>query len=133
MTYSNVWDFKTANFRVALECAPDYDLDLSWDEDGSVQRGLDDGRYIAFVAKVAVYDLTTGCEIGADYLGSCIYESAEAFIDHRECGRQNRQHAAEGKPGRCGSYFRGMVTAAIADARKHYSKPRAKLREVAAS
>lgn len=130
MTGSNVWDFKTANFRVALECTPDYELDLSWDEDGSVLRDLENGNLFAFVAKVAVYDLTTGNEIGADYLGSCIYKSVEDFIDHREVGRYNRELAAKGETARCGSYFRQMVTEAISEARKYQNRPRVALRNV---
>ncbi len=125
-----MWDFKTANFRVALECTPDYDLDLSWDEDGSTREALESGELIAFQAKVAVYDMTTGDEIGADYLGGCIYASVEDFIDHRKCGKQNREYAAQGETGRCGSYFRDMVTEAIEQARKRYAKPRVALRAV---
>lgn len=128
MGYEKIWEFKTANFRVVYSIAPEEDLDLSWDEDGATREGLDSGKYIAFVAKVAVYDCVAGCEIGADYLGSCIYESAEAFMDHRECGRYNRERASKGETGRCGSYFHDMVKSAVAEARKHQNTPRVALR-----
>ena len=128
MRTETIWSFKTANFRVAYEVMPEDDLDLSWDDTGEVREGLASGKFIAFQAKVAVYDLTTGNEIGADYLGQCIYESAEAFMDHRECGKQNREYAARGEAGRCGSYFSDMVKGAIAEARKYQNRPRVALR-----
>jgi len=39
-------------------------------------------------------------------------------MDHRECGKQNREYEAKGDPGRCGSYFSGMVKQVCEDARK---------------
>jgi hypothetical protein len=102
--YEIVWVFKTARFRVALEVFPDDDLDLSWDDDGSIREGLENGHYVAFVAKVAVY--LDGHEIGSDYLGGCVYESVEQFRDHVGC-------KAKGY----GSYFSDMVREAIKDAR----------------
>lgn len=74
-------------------------------------------KYIAFVARVRVF--FQGSEIGSDYLGGCIYESLDAFMDHRACGRQNREFAAKGDKGRCGSYFSQMIFEAIEEARKH--------------
>jgi hypothetical protein len=131
MRFETVWEFKTRNFRVRLECAPEDDLDLSWDDDGSVRENLASGFWSAFIFKVAVYD-STGAEIGADFLVQSIHENASDFIDHRECGRYNRELAARGEVGRCGSYFSDMVARAIHDARKVYSAPRARLRTVAA-
>lgn len=98
-----VWEFRTKNFKVAYEVEPEWDLDLSWDEDGSIREGLNSGLYVAFVAKVAVY--WKGLEIGADYLGQCIYQSPEELRDHI------------GSKGR-GSYFSDMVRAAIQESRK---------------
>lgn len=100
------WTFETARFRITLEALPEYDLDLSWDDDGSTREGLESGLYVAFVAKVAVY--LDGQEVGADYLGGCIYESVEAFRDHIGC-------KAKGY----GSYFSDMVRQAIQEARRN--------------
>jgi hypothetical protein len=130
MRYEKVWDFKTANFRVALECMPDNDCDLSWDDTGETQANIASGLWGCFVFKVAVYDLNTGNEIGADYLGGSIYPNPSDFIDHRQCGKQNREYEAQGKPGRCGSYFHDMIKGAISEARKAYSKPRVRLRAI---
>lgn len=103
-----VWEFKTDKFKVSLEIEPEYDLDLSWDDDGSVREGLETGQYIAFVAKVAVY--WQGLELGSSYLGQCIYEDAASFRDH-----------IGSKPKGYGSYFSDMVREAIAEARRTIS------------
>lgn len=115
-TLGTMREFKTKNFRVVAEALEDNDLDLSWDEDGSVAEGLDSGKYMAFCAHVVVY--YKGREVGEDYLGGCIYKSLEDFIDHKECGKQNRIYAERGEAGRCGSYFSDMIHEAIAEARK---------------
>lgn len=104
-----IWQFKTAQFAVTFEALPEYDLDLSWDDDGSIREGLESGLYVAFVAKVAVH--YQGREVAADYLGGCIYESPEAFMDHKGIAKG------------CGSYFSDMVRHAIAEARKVLSNP----------
>lgn len=91
-------------------------LDLSWDDDGSVRKGLESGELIGFCVEATVY--YNGNEVASDTLGGCIYKSIEEFQDHRECGKQNRQWAEQGKPGQCGSYFKDMIHAAIAEARK---------------
>lgn len=123
--------FRTANFTVIVDALPEDDLDLSWDEDGSVAEGIDSGKYVAFVARARV--IMDGEEIGSDYLGGCIYESLESFMDHRECGRENRERARKGETGRCGSQFSGMISEAINEARKHLAKiQRVKVRQVAA-
>jgi hypothetical protein len=112
--WENIWSFSTAQFRVDYDVAEDTDLDLSCDEDGSVRAGLESGKYVAFRARIAVID-NDGDIIGADYLGGCIYESAEAFIDHRANGRH-------------GSYFYDMVRSAIREARKNLCAPRPYIR-----
>lgn len=128
MTYETIWERKTPNFRVALEAAPDDDFVLDFeDPDGSTADNLASGLWTAFQFKVAVYD-ADGREIGADYLGGSIYENASEFIDHRLVGRSNREYAAKGERGRCGSYFTDMLHTAIAEARKAYNEPRARLR-----
>ena len=103
--YETIWTFKTAQFTIEYSVAPDNGLDLSWDDDGSVRADLERGNLVAFVARVRV--LWHGRELGADYLGGCVYKSAEEFIDHR--GRN---------AGGYGSYFSDMVREAIRYARK---------------
>lgn len=103
--WENIWSFKTANFRVDYDVQADNDLDLSWDEDGQTREGLESGKYVAFVARVVVWHKSI--EAGSDYLGGCIYESPEAFIDHR--GIKRYPH--------CASYFSDMVRSAVEQAR----------------
>jgi hypothetical protein len=110
-------EFHTRNFKVIVDALPEDDLDLSFDETGEVARKLDNGTFIAFVARARV--LFHGSIVGTDYLGGCIYESLDAFQDHRECGKQNRKWERQGKTGRCGSYFHDMIREACAEARKH--------------
>lgn len=102
MNTETIWQFRTANFRIAYEVFPEYDLDLSWDEDGETRDRLERGLLVAFVAKVAIY--WQGREIAADYLGNCIYENAEDFRDHF---------------GGKGSYFSDMVRSAVREARRN--------------
>ena len=52
--------------------------------------------------------LLDGNEIAADYLGNCVYNSAQEFIDHRG--------------NKTGSYFSDMVRSAIAEARKNVAR-----------
>lgn len=161
-------EFKTENFHVVIDAIEEFDLDLSWDEDGSTRRGLEDGTYIAFCARARVF--LRGLEIASDYLGGCVYKSLEDFEDHRECAAQNRkmikrygrfqiyrkarpyesclsnsdklrkrgfatreraqqwaeQHASEPfeifETGKCGSYFAGMVSEVIKQARKELAE-----------
>jgi hypothetical protein len=118
-------EFKTKNFKVVCDALEEYNLDLSFDEDGSTREALESGELMAFVARVRVF--FQGHEVGSDYLGGCIYKSLESFMDHRECGVQNakyarlekRQKLAPGSLGRCGSYFHDMIREAIREARKN--------------
>jgi hypothetical protein len=87
----NIRTFETRNFRVSVDAEYDYDVDTSFDETGETQRKIDDGDLIAFQVVATVTHKPTGAELGTDYLGGCIYESIEAFEDHRACGRQNRR------------------------------------------
>jgi hypothetical protein len=111
-------EFKTTHFTVRVTAEPEYDLDLSWDDDGSILEGLQSGRFIAFCAKAEVIHDELG-EIATDYLGGCIYESFADFMDHKECGKQNKEWSAEGKQGRCGSYFADMIKEVCSEARKY--------------
>lgn len=115
-------EFKRKNFTVRVSADWDYDTDLSFDDTGKVLKKLENGDLISFQVSVVVY--CKGQEISADYLGGCIYENLEAFMDHKECGRQNRQMAAEGKEGRCGSYFADMISEAVREARKNLTELR---------
>jgi hypothetical protein len=81
-------EFKTQNFHVVVDAVEEFDLDLSWDEDGSTREGLENGTLIAFCARARVF--LRGKEIASDFLGGCIYKSLEDFADHKECGKQNR-------------------------------------------
>jgi hypothetical protein len=108
MTWDNAWTFKTKRFEIGLELGPENDLDLSFDDDGSIRDGLERGILLAFVARV--YVKCDGSTIGEDYLGNCIYASESYFIKD--------------------NYFRDMVRCAIADARRHIAS-RPKLREAA--
>ena len=117
MTYNTIREFRTKNFTVRVVAEPDYDLDLSFDESGEVADKVESGEYVAFCAHAYVVG-PNGETLADDYLGGCIYESYDAFMDHRACGRQNRENEAQGKTGRCGSYFVDMVHEVCTEARK---------------
>jgi hypothetical protein len=114
-TIGTIRKFHTKRFSVIVDAVEDYGMDLSFDDTGDVRKKLESGEYVGFAVRARV--LFDGTEIAADYLGGCVYESIDAFMDHRECGKQNREWAAQGESGRCGSYFSDMVHAAIAEAR----------------
>ncbi len=125
-----IWTRTTANFTVALAYEWDNDMDLSWDDTGEVREKIESGEWGHYTFAVTVTENATGAEIGADYLGGSIYADPREFMDHRACGRQNRELAARGETGRCGSYFTDMVSAAISEARKAYATQRPHLRAV---
>ncbi|HUF73753.1 MAG TPA: hypothetical protein VMR74_12730 [Gammaproteobacteria bacterium] len=120
--------FRTEQFRVIVDAIEDYDMDLSWDEDGSVLRKLESGEYVAFCARARVIHDELG-EIASDYLGGCIYADIAEFQDHRECAAQTRKLRAE--EGRddivCGSYFSDMVSAVCEEARAEVTRLRSKV------
>lgn len=87
----NIRTFNTPNFRVSVDAEYDWDTDLSFDETGDVRKQLESGEIVSFQVAVTVTHKPTGAELGADYLGGCIYESIQAFQDHRECAKQNRR------------------------------------------
>ena len=105
MQSETLWTFKTRNFQVQWRVSPCYELDLSWDDDGSVREGLESGLLTAFDSEMVV--LYRGAEVGADHLGQSIYEDVRDFRDH--IGMNVKGH---------GSYFSDMVRGAIAEARK---------------
>ena len=112
--YELIWSFDTANYRVEYCAAPDDDLDLSWDDDGSTAEGLESGKFCAFVARVQVLHRDTEAVLGEDYLGGCIYESPGDFIDHRGCRADPSKNY--------GSYFSDMVREAVRQSREHIAK-----------
>jgi hypothetical protein len=111
---------------VTLECSPEDCPDLSWADEETLAK-LDSGEWQNLTFKVAVYDRNTGAELAADYLGNSIYADPADFLDHREAAKQTRELRASGSPAVVGSYFSDMVRTAIAEARKVYNAPRAKL------
>ena len=115
-TLGTIREFKTRNFTVRVTAQEEDNLDLSFDDDGSVREAIDKGDLIAFCVKAAVY--YRGNELATDYLGGCIYKSIADFMDHRECGKQNKVYAAKGEAGRCGSYFTDMIKTVCREARE---------------
>ena len=118
--WTDLRTFTTANFRVVLSCTEDDDLDLSWDETGEAREKLDSGEWTNFLFRVAVHGPTG--ELAAEYLGGSIYADPLDFMDHRACGRTNRQQCADNLSGRCGSYFSDMVGRACDEARKEWER-----------
>ena len=124
MRAETLWTFSTARFRVVCEIEPDFDLDLSFDDTGEVAEKLESGEYTAFQTRVAVY--LDGNQIAADYLGGSIYANPEDFVtDHRDPDPMNRNsslmRAERGDNVSICHYFPGMVSEAIAEARKALS------------
>jgi hypothetical protein len=116
-----IWAFDTARFSVRFYAEEETDLDLSFDEDGATREGLASGELVAFCACVEVR--LDGNTIAADYLGQCIYRSAEEFCTgHRDPDPMNRNcslmRAARGENVSIGHYFPDMVATAIQEARR---------------
>ena len=110
-------EFKTAHFRVIADWTEDYDADLSYDESGETLRNVQSGKWVCMLVRVRVLHDTLG-DLGVDYLGGCVYEKPEAFMDHKECGAETRRLRASGSNAICGSYFTDMISEAIGNARK---------------
>jgi hypothetical protein len=122
-TLGTIRKFKTKNFTVIADALEDNCPDFSFDDTDETRRQVEDGTLTCFTARVRV--LLHGREIGTDYLGNCIYRSIAEFMDHRACGKQNRDWAEQGQNARCGSYFSDMIHAAIAEARTYLAECRA--------
>ena len=125
--FTTIWSRRTANFTVSLAWEWEAEPDLSWDETGEVAEKLNTGEWGNYTFQVRVAD-SAGHTLAEDYLGNSIYADPAEFIDHRQCGRENRRLAAEGREGRCGSYFKDMVRSAVSEARREQNRPRAFLR-----
>lgn len=116
-----IYTFRTKNFTVQFNALPEDDLDLSWDEDGSTAEGLESGELCAFCAQVRV--LFHGIELGADYLGGCIYKRPEDFRDHLGVRQYSRELSEKhGREITVGSYFPSMVREAIREARENMER-----------
>jgi hypothetical protein len=79
--YDTIREFRTPQFTVRVDATPDYDVDLSFDDDGSVRADLEAGNLASFLVRARVY--VAGNLIAEDYLGGCIYRS---LADFREPG-----------------------------------------------
>jgi hypothetical protein len=118
---NTIWQFNTRNFCVQFNARPEEPRVLDWDEDGSIARDLESGEFCAFVAEVRV--LFHGIEIGADYLGGCIYKTPEDFRDHLGVRQYELKLSEElGEPVAVGSYFSDMVREAIREARENMGR-----------
>jgi hypothetical protein len=104
LAIGTIWEFSTVQFTVKCEALPDDDLDLSFDDDGSVTDALQRGTLEAFAVHVSCTHNATGVS-GDDHLGGCIYKDIYEF----------RQ------PG----YFFDMVRSAIAECRKNIATVKA--------
>lgn len=107
--------FTTPQFSVIVDAVEDPDCDLSFDDTGEIMEGLENGSLQAFAVRARVY--FNGSEIGADYIGGCIYRDIAEFEDHRQCAAETRRLRLAGSGAVCGSYFHDMVKTAIAEAR----------------
>ena len=122
-------EFNTEHFRVIVDAVEEHDLDLSWDERGTVAEDINDGHLVAFCARARVIT-HTGIELASDYLGNCVYSDISSFEDHRECAAYTREQQAKGSTAVCGSYFSDMVRSVCAEARREYARIGAEITSV---
>lgn len=123
--WENIWQFETANLRVAFDATPEdedprdsLDPELHAETLGAIERG----DMVHFIARVRVMHKHTGAELGADYLGSCIYESPADLRDHFRVRAMSRKLSEEkGREICIGSHFSDMVRAAVSEARDSLS------------
>lgn len=111
---TKIWEFNTDRFSVQFHALPEYDLDLSWDETGEVADKIEHGIYAVFCA--AIFIELDDQRIAESYLGQCIYENPEDFIDHRglsETATKERAHReiqkAKNEFARRSLYLRGKL------------------------
>lgn len=88
-SHKTFWEFRTAQFRVALEIEPE-DMDPA--DSFEFQDDIDavhNGEVEWFCARVAVYK--DGMDLGSDYLGACAYKTvSEFYTSHRDPDPMNR-------------------------------------------
>ena len=121
MQTETIWEFNTANLRVAFEVSPCEDDpadSFQFDEDIAAVR---DGRVEWFNAHVAVYD-NEGRELGRDILCGCAYKTVREFCTaHRDPDPKNRNcstmRAARGPNVSICHYFPDMIASACREAR----------------
>lgn len=101
--FETIWSFRTAQFRVTVDAGEDFDLDLSWDDDGSVRAGLESGKLTSFMVRARCVHVPSGAET-EDFLGGCIHESVSDFRDHVGINEKGRRDGCN-----YGSYFSDMV------------------------
>lgn len=107
---TTLWKFETKNFIYKFNALPDYDVDMSFDEDGTIQDDINNGLLECFMAHITVRLKQGNILLAEDYLGGCIYKNPLEFIDHR------------GNKGKYGSYFRDMIKSVTNDARKEFKE-----------
>jgi hypothetical protein len=117
MSYETVWSFKTANFTVTYDIAPE-DMDPRDELDPHSLADVLADRAAWFQARVAVR-LPSGGIIGSSHLGGCCYDSTESFrTSHFETGVRHRNTLANKARGiRFMDYFPDMVREAVKEAR----------------
>jgi len=113
-TLDTIRTFKTKHFTLTVKAVEDFDLDLSWDDDGSVRAALESGEFQSFGVVATLY--ADGHEIAEDSLWGCIYESPAEFMDHVGIKAKARADGLN-----YGSYFSGMVRNVITEGRKELS------------
>ena len=110
-TLGTIRTIKAGRFVVTVRALEELDVDLSFDDDGSVARALAAGELEAFTVEASCR--LDGHELACDYLGNCIYPTPRAFMDHFGIAAHNRKTGHN-----CGSYFSDMVRTVVRDARK---------------
>jgi hypothetical protein len=105
-SWETMYTFETAQFHLTWQIRDHDDVDFSFDETGEVRAKVYSGEWRAFESRIAVYHKQSGMLFGEATLGGSIYENPKDFRDHIGCR------------GKYGSYFRGMVSEAVAEARK---------------
>jgi hypothetical protein len=96
--WETIWTFHTAQFTVDFAVTDELDLDLPWDDDGSVRDALERGLYVALVLRAQVSK--NDCVIGSFSVHNCVYERSALQFRKRKL------------------MVPDMVYEAIADARK---------------
>lgn len=112
--------FKTKNFTVTVSAFNEpFDVANSHMEPEQckdVLESLENGETECFYVQVVVSHVNQG-ELCSDYLSQCVYAFKGDFMDHKECGKENRKRIAQGDTARCGSYFHDMIKEACSNAR----------------